>query len=450
MNGPLPYENLDLISVIDEIDVPILSHYRDNRNNDILRYFLGYEKSLSLSLYWRVKENELFNYLNNNITLRELITEDSKEFLYLPKNDEGLYEYISPNHLPEDFLPDGKSYYGFAIPQEYEYLVEKFLGDFYVANLKERGVVLNISPKGRRFQHTVSMEDVADMTSRVSSSIKSFVDQQFYKDFKSIIQDIKTFESTRKKVIKKATPRVCDSRLGSFEITISNDRVNNEDLEKQYTDWTNKILSAYQNQVLYVDYSDPDVIKSLLENHSILEIKNIYEPIVNTIAQKDYILSVRTIGTDKSIAFNKDYRKTKKEIRKTLYASKEAEVGLTKKKILHLVLEIEEGQEVGELNKSQISKDTIVSYETRTFAFKIEELSRPERKFYFNEPLEFDVKIDENNNYWIEDEVLGEPIFTDDKMQIRDEILKALNSIIDNQFKGNSIDFFKSNNISIK
>ena len=448
----LPYNNLTLFSVIDELDLPLLSHYIDGDKNHILKYVVSVDDGTIQCLIWRAKEINIYNYLNNKITLRELIIEDDKEFLYLfnsfSLNHENEVEVIPLKNIPADYLPDGNSYYGFSIPIKYEYLLDKYNSGFYIASLNDRGVVLRIAPKDKKYGHTVSLENVAEFTTRISNSYYSYVEQEFFKQFKNNIDDVKSFEKTKRKVLNKTAPRVCDVEFGSFEITISYDKINTESLESDILEWTNKIMDAYADNVLYVDYSNEKIVSKLLQSVSPLELKNIYEPFINTIAQKEYIVNVRTIGTDKSIIFNKDYKKTKKEFRKILLENTEFKVEeISKKKLVHLILEIDEKKEVKQLKKSEFSKDLIISYETKTFDFTIDEIERKEGKYFLDKPLDFEVEITDDNYYYIEHPLLEESLLVEDKLLIKDEINSSIQKIIERKFGGDILKFFEANEI---
>ena len=455
MKTLLPYKGLKLFSVIDELDIPLLSHYIDSENNHILKYIIGFDDGDIQSLIWRSKEINIYNYINNKITLRELILEEDKEFFYLLDlldfEEENDVDIIPFKNIPEDYLPDGKSYYGFSVPKQYEYLLDKYNSGLYVALLNERGVVLRIAPKDRKYGHTVSLENVAEFTTRISNSYYSYVEQEFYKQFKQEIDDIKTFEKTKRKVLNKTAPRVCGLEFGSFEITISNDKINTESLGTNILEWTNTIMNAYADNVLYMDYSNEEIVKKIVDNISPLELKNIYEPFINTIAHNEYVVDVRTIGTDKSIIFNKNYKKAKKEFRKIILENNLIKVDpISKKKLVHLILEIDEKKEVNQLNKSELSKDLVISYETKTFDFVIDEIDRNEGKYFLENPLEFEIAITDDNHYYIEHTLLDDSLLVEDKLLIKDEINRSIQRIIDSNFGGDILKFFEANKIKFK
>lgn len=444
-----------MISIIDELDIPLLSHYVDDQGNNILRYFITVDNNSFYNIVWKAKEINIFNYLNNKITLRELILEDDKEFFYLDKNvnitghDE--VEMIPVNSISEDFLPDGDSYYGFSIPKQYEPLLQKYNSGFYVASLKDRGVVLRIAPKEKKYGDTVSLENVADFTSNIYRSYHSYVEQEFYKCFKESIPDIKTFEKTKRHILTKTVPRVCDAEFGSFEITISYDRLSNENLRADLLEWTFSILSSYADNVLYIDYANDATVKNLLEKASPLELKSIYEPLLNSLGQKEYVVNVRSIGTDKSITFNKNYKATKKELRKRVLDNKDESSSVqSKKKLVHLILELDETKEVGQLKKSELNKDIIISYETKSFEYAIESIDRPESKYFLEKPIEFEVEITDDNLYYIESNFLDEALLVENKQSLRDEIMQSLQNMIAKKYSDDIMKFFSDYNIKFK
>jgi hypothetical protein len=130
MTISFPYKDLRLFYIIDEIDIPLLCHYKDGRNNDILTYIVEINDDSAVSLIWRATERNIFGYLNNKISLLELITDKDKEFLYLTNsnptdlNTEPVTMF-SIEDIPSEYLPNANSYYGFPIPDRYDFLLKK-------------------------------------------------------------------------------------------------------------------------------------------------------------------------------------------------------------------------------------------------------------------------------------------------------------------------------------
>lgn len=454
MNIKIPYKNLTFFSIIDEIEIPLLSHYIDEKSNNVLRYLINYTESEIQSIIWKAKEVNVYNYLNNKLSLRELILEDDKEFLYIHRGiqitNEDTVEMIPVSDISNDFLPEGNSYYGFGMPQIYEHLLDKYHSGLYVASLNERGVVLKIAPKTKKFGDTVSLSDIADFTTKISGSYGSFVEQEFYKNFKNEILDAKEYEKVKRRVLAKSEPRVCDAEFGSFEITISNDIINSENLEHNISEWSNEVLKIYADKVLYVDYSNENVIEEMIKNVSPIELKSIYEPFINTIAQNEYTVNVRSIGSDKSITFNQNYRKAKKEVRRVVVESRESFETVSKKKLVHMIVEIDANKEIGELNKSEIKKDLIFSYESKAFELFVDEIVRPEGKYVLLSPIEFKIEITDESKYFVTHSFLVSDLLIDDKSQIKEDILKSLNSYIDLNFDSDTLAFFNGNEIQYK
>ena len=450
MKQLIPYKELKLKSIIDELDFPLLSHYTNDKDENILMYVVEFDDDAITLLLWKIYENDLFDYLTNKITLKDLILETNKEFLYLAQSNdfninELQVEFLSTESIPSIYLPDNSSYYGFELPKNYEYLEERYGHSDYVVSLTKRGVVLKIAPKSKKFGDTVSLKNIVDFTSKVNTSYNSYVEQDFYKNFKDNIDDFKKFNKYKKQVSERSIPRVCDTVFGSFEITISNDNLNNgANLPKEILNWSNSILQKFAENVLYKDYANDDVLKLLLETISPLELKTIYEPFLNTITQDEYIVDIRSIGTDKEIKFNKNYKKTRKEVRKLISSKLEVVNPLIeKKKLVHVIYEVGENIEIKDLNKSQLSKDLIFSFDSRDFIIFLSELQRPEKLYILKNKIEFKVQINDENLYLINYPEFEINLKIEDKNLILEIITSHLNQLIAQKFKNDVAKFFE-------
>jgi hypothetical protein len=448
MRMRLPYQKLKLVSVIDQVEFPLLSHFIDENENNLLQYVIDVEDGFFQFIIFRVTELDFFNYLNNTSTLREIILSSDKEFIYYADGHLRDFEFLeffsfSTKNLPAEYLPGKNSYYGFPFPDRYENLIEQHSSS-YVASLKERGVVLKISPKKPKYLETVSVENISDFTRNLNSSYESYVKQRFYQSFKNTIKDEKVFESTKRKILIKATPRVCDLHFGSFEITLSNDKVNNEGLGPQFIEWANNILKNYADEVLFIDYGNEQTLQQLMQNASAEELKEIYEPIINTISQKEYFLDVREVGSAKKISFKKNYTKSKKTIKAYIQQALIDQEPLVKTKFVHAVYAVSEGA------KRPKASEMISAYISDRSDIILQELSRPEAIYRFPEGLIFSVEITKDGKFFIEDVLLSDSILVDEHTLILEAIKMEINNIIEKQYNGDAQLFFDAHNIKFE
>ena len=96
----------------------MLSHFYDSHGNDYLFYWIDFHENQNRWLCIKVSKDNLYYYLNDGISLRELIfvkTDNTYLFIINQDND-GLFIdgfIVMPDEIPKDYLPDESSYYDF-------------------------------------------------------------------------------------------------------------------------------------------------------------------------------------------------------------------------------------------------------------------------------------------------------------------------------------------------
>src|SRR5258708_28459833 len=79
-------------------DSPTLLHFQDFRGNDIIAYWVDFDKNGNRWLYAKVSKQELFDYLRGVKSLRALFTELDTDFVFL--TDTFLEPYLKTSIFP--------------------------------------------------------------------------------------------------------------------------------------------------------------------------------------------------------------------------------------------------------------------------------------------------------------------------------------------------------------
>lgn len=112
----LPYKNLEEVQILVFNDRPILTHYKDENNKDILFLLVDHNGNIDRWLVWSVSENSLNKYLNKTISLKYLLEknqienplwESSYPFLVDIDNNVNFNKIIDVNFdlLPDEYKP---------------------------------------------------------------------------------------------------------------------------------------------------------------------------------------------------------------------------------------------------------------------------------------------------------------------------------------------------------
>ena len=123
--SPWPFEGYEFISDLIEYEGPLLIHYR-SADKHALFYWVDNDKVNNRWLCFHVTLIELYDYLNQNYSLRELIVNKIREPFYTIDIDAD-FNYSNPQMLlgyfiPDEYLPDVESFYTDDVSTYYETL----------------------------------------------------------------------------------------------------------------------------------------------------------------------------------------------------------------------------------------------------------------------------------------------------------------------------------------
>ncbi len=125
LNGyklPFDISQLKLRSNLIEQDGPLLSLYYNNKGDYYLFYWLDCDDVTNRWMVMRVALNILYQYLNKDRTLLQVIEESSDNFVWIIDLDNDGKQAntlaVTLSNLPLDYLPDKDSYFEFDNQQE--------------------------------------------------------------------------------------------------------------------------------------------------------------------------------------------------------------------------------------------------------------------------------------------------------------------------------------------
>lgn len=305
----LPYKDLVKVQDILYVDGPLLSHFKDEHDNDYLYYWVDYDSKLNRSLIVKSTKKDLYNYLSGGISLRKLITQLDSSFVFLVDQDANEVNVnvlmLNAYSLPEEYLPDERSFYTLGLPLFYDHYLKDYS---YIEKLRERSYVFKLEPTDKVHDHTVSTKEAGSFLIAITKSIDSYIDYTATSKLKDVIIDRARLNKTINQLKQKASPRVTDSSYSSFNVSLAIDTLVFKSENKHIEEWQNDLIEGYKNDVLDVDFSSQEDAGIIVERFPDPETrKKIFDPIFKILENKDISLSVSSYNR----GFERDYRRNR-------------------------------------------------------------------------------------------------------------------------------------------
>ncbi len=305
----LPYNDLVKVHDILFVDGPLLTHYKGHNDKDYLFYWVDYNEDVNRILVFEISKSELYNYLSGGISLRMAICQLDSTFVFLIDQDVNGENknvvMLNAFSLPDEYLPDEKSYYSLGLPLFYDRYLKAY---DYINVLRSQSYIFKLEPTDNVHDHTVSTKEAGNFLIGITKSIDSYIDYTATAKLKDVIIDRSRLNKTINQIKQKASPRVADSSFSSFNVSIAIDNIVIKSEYKQIEDWQSSLIDNYKNDVLDVDYSSQEDAVAIVERFPDAESrKKIFDPIFKILENKDVSLSVSSYNK----GFERSYKKSR-------------------------------------------------------------------------------------------------------------------------------------------
>lgn len=111
----LPFQGLKKVADLIEFEGPILTHFKDDKGNNVFFYWVDHDSKHNRWLVFQVSNEHLESYLSKKIPLKKIIAEPISDYFYTVDIDEmvGFHNIvkISKGDLNEDYWPEDRSFY---------------------------------------------------------------------------------------------------------------------------------------------------------------------------------------------------------------------------------------------------------------------------------------------------------------------------------------------------
>lgn len=402
----LPFKGLQKYSDLLEHDGPILSHFKDSKNRDILFYWVDYDGDVNRWLVWRINTAQLIQYLMGFKSLRDLLLENNKDFIYSVDIDNNLnhtnVKAFDTEQIFSEYIPEKSDLYIINPSEIYDNLLFGIEENAYVPSLRERALYYHIEPNNLKFSNTVSTSEAGSFLVNLTKSFRSFVAVNLFQNFKDK-QGYSDLTETINRFKKILEPRIVALSYSSFNVGISTDTIHGPN-DPQLKKWQKGVLEQFKKDVVNVDYSSDEALKSLSDKYSEEDRKQIYGPYIEIVNNSN----LKVVVSDAKKNFRKTYEKL--ENRESLIPGAVRSVrNDTGKKLINVFLEVPENASIEEVNKKVIKEGILFSQVVDKVPIRIDRIEQGYSTIVFNEPIFYNLRLidgyylAESDDYGIED-----------------------------------------------
>jgi len=238
----------------------------------------------------QVDDTELFDYLLNEKTLKDLFENKLNSLIFLLDIDsKAKYKaiYLLPHKsINEAYVPENESYYNQEVPKYYQNLINEPTG--YFSLLLKNAFYLKIKPHNDKlngYEGTVSSEDVAHFLHNLTDSVINFT---LIKVKKIIYNTQSSNVKFTEKIRELFTPRIVDLKRSSFCVGLAIDPIDREPLSTMDSKKREELIFEYKNDVIDIELENEGELKRIIEKYSPEERHKIYDPFIKATENKNY------------------------------------------------------------------------------------------------------------------------------------------------------------------
>ena len=357
----LPIFELRKISDLIEFDGAILSHFIDKKENNYLYYWTDQNEDFNRWLIWRIDKNDLFEYLRGKLSLREILLNRNKEFIYsVDINRELEYKNITAIEIddcPSEYLPEKSSYFYSEFPELYKGYFNYEESSLYLEYLNELALFFRIKPPDLEFASTVRAIDAANFLKKLNTSFLNFLEDNFFEKYKTQITDYTKLKKIINEFKRILTPRVSHLKYSSFEVGLSVDPVKSIG-SGLYKEWQRNIFIDFKENVVDKDYTSEEVLMEIKKTHSEEYIQRVILPFIEAVNTKEY--KVESFNIDKT--FSRTYKEISKQNKELITPQRVLlEEKEEKRNIYNIVVELSKGQDISQVSGKKIQTGLLFS-----------------------------------------------------------------------------------------
>jgi hypothetical protein len=292
----------------------------------------------------------------------------------------------------------------------------------YLEFLRDKAINIKIEPKIEYYRKAIVVDSILDTLKNLRTSIENYVEVNFKKSFSET--DFMEFHKVLEGVKRDYRPLCVNLKFQSFGASICvDDAVNFKEYNPKILEWKKGLFDKYKNEVIDINYESSGSLKEIIDKYSDEERNLIYNPIVDSLKDKN---RYRVSLTDKNF---RSVEKTLKPISKT---TQDILVPKIKKEIEPISKTLIQSWALAEgpdkVSKKDIFKSSEMEY--AEFTNTISDVSFEKEYLVVKEPYQIKI-VYKKPHFTIEDNTFE--IFT--RAETFSEVIMSYNKILINIYK---------------
>ena len=359
----LPINGLQKVFDILEYDGPILSHFKDSKEQHYFYYWVDFDENCNRWLIWKTNEKQIYDYLKGALNLQDILLSEIKDYIFSVDIDRQLNYHavysIDIDSIPVEYIPEESSFFRLAIPKFYNNFIESFEPSQYLITLREKALYFKLEPVVKSYLSAVTASDAGVFLKKISESFLGFVEEDFFQSFKSEISDFDRLKKIIGQFKEVLSPRIVELEYSSFKVAISTDQLQQVESDK-YRTWQKSILEKYRYEVVDIDYSSDDSLNTIAKRYSEDARRKIFAPYLDLLNDKNIKIEV----TNFKKTFKRQYYSVPKEKQRIIIPQRDIlSTETEKKKLYSVVIELTEGQDISKISKKNLQSGLLFSQE---------------------------------------------------------------------------------------
>jgi hypothetical protein len=284
----LPFRDLNKVSDLIYFEGPILSHFKDKYEKNLLFYWVDVNEEYNRWLVFQVSEEQLYNYLTKRVDLRSIVERPQNDIFYSVEigdtlNYQNIHQFFKDD-LIEPYLPEPDSFFESDVPSVYSRNISNYEESYLMEVLLDQAVFMKAEPSEKNKSKNHGLVDAVQGGNFLQGFGKSYNGMLAYSTRKEFqlrtIVDEKRVRKAIKQVIDSYPLNMVKTEAASFAVALSPNNITVVDEFFLNKEWRDSVFNQFKRDVINIDNKTEDEIDAIVKQYGEDYISEIYKPII--------------------------------------------------------------------------------------------------------------------------------------------------------------------------